>query len=45
MGSYADFLENKILDHVFGGPDYTRPATLYIGLSTTTISDAGGNIN
>jgi hypothetical protein len=44
MGSFADYLENKVLDHVFGGPDYTRPATLYIGLSTTTITDAGGNI-
>lgn len=44
MGSFADFLENKLLDHAFGGSDYTRAATLYIGLSTTTITDAGGNI-
>lgn len=44
MGSFADYLENEILDHIFGGGDYVRPATLYIGLSTTTISDAGGNI-
>ena len=44
MGSFADYLENEILDHVFGGADYVRPATLYVGLSTTTITDAGGNI-
>lgn len=42
--SFADHLENELLDHVFGGADYVRPATLYIGLSTTTITDAGGNI-
>lgn len=44
MGSFANYLEDKVLDHIFGGGDYTRPATLYVGLSTTTISDAGGNI-
>lgn len=44
MGSFADHLENKLLDHVFGGGDYARPATLYIGLSTTTIADGGTNI-
>lgn len=44
MGSFTDYLENEMLDHVFGGGDYSRPVTLYIGLSTTTITDAGGNI-
>jgi len=44
MGSFTDFLENELLDHAFGGADYARPATLYIGLSTTTITDAGANI-
>ena len=44
MGSYADYLENKILDHVFGAVTYTPPATLYFGLSTTTIADAGTGI-
>lgn len=44
MGSFTDHLENKLLDHVFGGGDYARPATLYIGLSTTTIADDGTNI-
>lgn len=44
MGSFADFLENELLDHVFGAAAYTAPATLFVGLSTTTITDAGGNI-
>ena len=44
MGSFTDFLELEILDHVFGNAAYSAPATTYIGLSTTTITDAGGNI-
>lgn len=44
MGSFTDFLELEVLDHVFGAAAYTAPATLYVGLSTTTITDAGGNI-
>ena len=32
-----------ILNHYYGGPDLTRPATLYIGLSSTTPNAAGGN--
>jgi|SRR6185295_4353653 len=42
MGSKSDYLENKILDHVLGGGDFTRPATVYIALYTATPSDAGG---
>lgn len=41
-GSKSDYLENKILDHVLGGGDYTRPATVYVGLFTTAPSDTGG---
>jgi len=32
--SYCNYLEAKILDHVFGGSSYTRPSTIYIGLCT-----------
>lgn len=41
-GSFADFLENKVLDHVFGATSYSAPATLYIGLWTTvgSLTDA-----
>ncbi len=43
-GSKSDFLENKILDHVLGGSDYTRPSTVYIALYTTVPTDAGGGV-
>ena len=41
-GSKSDYLENKILDHVLGGGDYARPATVYIALYTVAPTDAGG---
>lgn len=40
--SFADFLENELLDQMFGALAYTAPATLYIALSTTTTTDVGG---
>lgn len=40
--SKSDYLENEILDHVLGGGDYTRPATVYVALFTATPNDAGG---
>lgn len=39
MGSFSNTLENAILDHVFGGGDYIRPATLYIALLTAVPDD------
>lgn len=41
-GSKSDYLENQILDHVLGGGDYTRPATVYVALYTVAPTDAGG---
>lgn len=40
--SFSNYLETKVLDHVFGATAYTAPATLYIGLYTATPNDAGG---
>ena len=40
--SKSDYLENALLDHVLGGGDYTRPATVYIALYTAAPTDAGG---
>jgi len=44
-GSKSNYLENAILDHVLGGGDYTRPATVYVALftdsNTQTQRDAG----
>lgn len=42
MSGKSDYLENKVLDHVFGGGDYARPATVYVALFTSAPSDAGG---
>jgi hypothetical protein len=42
MAGKSDYLENKVLDHVLGGGDYTRPATVYVGLFTAAPTDAGG---
>jgi hypothetical protein len=41
-GSKSDYLEDELLDHVLGGTDYTRPATVYIALYTAAPSDSGG---
>lgn len=41
-GSKSNTLENALLDHVLGGGDYTRPATVYIALYTAAPTDAGG---
>ena len=38
MGSFADYWENEILDHLFGKGSYTPP-TIYIGLSTANPAD------
>lgn len=41
MSSFTDYLEAKVLNHVFGGVSYTMP-TLYVALFTTATDDAGG---
>jgi hypothetical protein len=42
MAAMTNYLENKLIDHVFRGTAYTAPATHYIGLFTATPSDTGG---
>jgi len=41
-GSFSDYLENEVLDHVLGGGDYARPATVYVALFTAAPTDSGG---
>lgn len=36
----SDYLENKLIDHLFRGSAYTAPGTLYVGLSTASCSDS-----
>jgi hypothetical protein len=45
MGSFNDYLELKVLDHLFGDTAYTAPGDLYVGLSTTPISEDGTGIS
>jgi len=42
MAGFSDYLETKVLDHVFGGTSYTAPSTLYVALFTVAPSDTGG---
>lgn len=42
IGAASDYLENKLLDHVFSATSFTPPATLYVALFTATPSDSGG---
>ena len=41
MAGFTDYLEDKVLDHVFGGSAYSAPGTLYVGLFTAAPSDTG----
>jgi len=38
-GAFSDYLEKRLLDHVFGAAAYTRPTALYVALYTTPSSD------
>jgi len=38
--SFSNYLETKVLDHVFGGTAYTAPSTLYLALFTTDSSES-----
>ena len=42
MSSFTDYLENKVLGHVFGGVSYAAPATIYLALYTVAPDDTGG---
>jgi hypothetical protein len=39
--SFSNYLENKVLGHVFGGTAYTAPSTLYVALFTNDPGEAG----
>jgi len=36
----SDYLEKKLLDHVYGATSYSKPATVYFILSSAAYSDA-----
>lgn len=41
-GSFSDYLEDKLLKHVFTNTSYTSPSSLYLALYTVAPSDTGG---
>ncbi len=41
--SFTNYLEHKVLDHLFGAVTYTPTGTLFVGLSTTTPLEDGTN--
>ena len=39
MGSFSDYLENAILDHVFKTASYSVPTNIYIALCLSTVAE------
>jgi len=44
MGSFADYWENEILDHIFNKDSYAAPV-IYVGLSTADPGDDGAGLS
>ncbi len=42
MSAMSDYLENKLVDHIFRAQSFSAPATLYVALFTSAPSDSGG---
>ena len=43
MGSFSDYLEDELLDHVFGKGSFAPP-TIYVALSTADPLDSGSGL-
>lgn len=42
MAGFTNYLEDKVMNHLFGGTTYTPPGTWYCGLLTAVPSDSDG---
>lgn len=42
MSAMSDYLENQLIDHIFRGATFAKPASLFFALFTAAPSDAGG---
>ena len=42
MSAMSDYLEGKLIDHIFRTGSFTKPTTLAVGLFTAAPSDSGG---
>lgn len=40
-GSFTDYLEEKVMKHIFGVLAFTAPANVHIGICTGGVSEAG----
>ena len=40
MAGFTDYLEDKVINHLFGGTAYTAPGTWYCGLLTAAPTDS-----
>lgn len=43
MSQMSDFLENKLIDHIFRATAYTAPTTIWVSLHTANPTDTGGS--
>lgn len=44
MAALTNYLENKLIDHIFRTSSYTKPSTLYVGLITGIADAEAGSI-
>lgn len=42
MSAFSSDLEDKVMNHILGGGDYTRLATVYLALFTAAPNETGG---
>lgn len=44
MGTFSEYLDMLVLDHIIGNQALSVPATIYVGVSSTTIAGDGTGI-
>ncbi len=44
MAILSDYFEPKLLDHMFNKAEFTRPSSLYLGVSTTAFTESDNGI-
>lgn len=44
MAILSDYLEPKLLDHIFNRTEFTRPSNLYIGISSSAFTESDNGI-
>ena len=44
MAALTNYLENKLIDHIFQGTPYTGPSTLYVALFTAVSDGEAGTV-